>query len=480
MWTDSTSTYRNSFLLIAFALIGFVPAATAEAAPAEAKRPNILFLLSDDQRPDTIHALGNRNIKTPHLDSLVNSGTAFLRATCANPICTPSRAEILTGASGFENGVRDFSRRIKPEAALWAQTLRRAGYRTGYVGKWHNDGRPGQRGYDETPGLYSGGGGRWAVPTFDWNGRLVTGYRGWIFQTDDRKRFFPERGVGLTPNISADFAEAAIGFIRKSAGERPFFLHVNFTAPHDPLLMPFGYEQMYDPRKLPVPKNFLPRHPFDHGNLRGRDERLLEWPRTKRAVQDELAVYYSVISHLDAQVGRILAALKARGLLKNTIVIYASDHGLAVGSHGLRGKQNMYEHTIGVPLIVSGPGIPRGRKSAAQCYLRDLFPTTCDLAGVPIPKSVTGRSLKPVLDGKTDTIYKQVFGYFRNHQRMIRTDEWKLIHYPQAKRTQLFHLKTDPHERKDLSTDARFAAKRAELHKRLRDWQRSVRDPVVK
>lgn len=465
-----------------FAMAMTLCSATVASSAGElqkSRRPNVLFLLSDDQRPDTIRALGNPIIQTPHLDGLVKSGTSFTRATCANPICTPSRAEILTGAGGFQNGVRDFGGRIRPGVALWAQTMKRAGYRTGYVGKWHNDGRPSERGYDETPVLYAGGGGRWSVPTTDWNGRPVTGYRGWIFQTDDRKRKFPERGVGLTPNISADFADAAIGFLKNPNEKRPFFLHVNFTAPHDPLLMPFGYENMYDPRKIPVPKNFLPRHPFDHGNFNGRDEKLLEWPRTKKAVRDELAVYYSVISHLDAQVGRIIKTLKSTGQLENTIVIFASDHGLGVGSHGLRGKQSMYEHTIGVPLIFSGPGIPRGQRTAAQCYLRDLFPTTCDLTHVAIPKSVTGRSLRPVMTGKTDRIYPHVFGYFRNFQRMIRTDDWKLIHYPQVNQTQLFHLKTDPHELQDLSADRKFAARRKELESKLRAWQRSVNDPAL-
>ncbi|MFQ5732529.1 MAG: sulfatase-like hydrolase/transferase [Planctomycetaceae bacterium] len=441
--------------------------------------PNVLFLLSDDQRPDTIAALGNPHIKTPHLDALVRRGTAFTRATCANPICTPSRAEILTGLSGFRNGVRDFGRRFRPGTPFWGVAMKRAGYRCGYVGKWHNAGLPRDCGYDETPGLYSGGGGRWWVPTFDWNGRPVTGYRGWVFQSGDRKTKFPERGIGLTPGISADFADAAIGFLKKKSN-KPFFLHVNFTAPHDPLLMPFGYEKRYDPAKMPVPANFLPKHPFDHGNYSGRDEKLFEWPRTRKMVRDELAVYYAVISHLDAQVGRIIAALKATGQLENTIVIFASDHGLAIGSHGLRGKQSMYEHTIGVPLILAGPGVPKGRRFNAQCYLRDLFPTACDLTGVPIPKGLDGRSLKPVMDGTVKSVHPQVFGYFRDLQRMIRTDEWKLIEYPRVNRRQLFHLTTDPHELTNLWRERKYAAVRKSLLSKLRAWQKRMNDPALK
>ena len=463
-------------------LVGLVTESTADetkqANSAGRTRPNVLLLVSDDQRPDTIAALGNRLIRTPHLDALAARSTVFTRATCSNPICTPSRAEIMTGASGFRSGVVDFGGKIRPEMALWAGTFRQAGYDTCYVGKWHNDGTPQQRGYARTAGLYRGGGGKWAVPSYDWNGRPVTGYRGWVFR-DAEGQPQPKYGVGLTPGISARFANAAIEVIEK-AGEQPYFLHVNFTAPHDPLLMPFGYEAMYDPAKMPVPENFLAEHPFDHGNFRGRDERLFEWPRTRRMVRDELAVYYAVISHLDAQIGRILAAVEQAGGWDNTIVIFASDHGLAVGSHGLRGKQSMYEHTIGVPLMMAGPGIPAGKLRDAQCYLRDLFPTTCELAGLPIPESVEGRSLVPVLDGRADQVYSAVFGAFRNSQRMIRTPGWKLIDYPRAGRRQLFDLTRDPLEQHDLSMEPQHAARQQELLARLRTWQREHHDPVLK
>jgi len=452
--------------------------AVVDAAESERKGPpNVVFLFSDDQRPDTIHALGNDFINTPHLDSLVARGTSFSRAICANPICTPSRAEVMSGCDSFRNGVLDFGRRIDPELSLWAKTMQAGGYQTCYVGKWHNDGRPTERGYSQTRGLYAGGGGRWAVPTYDWNGRLVTGYRGWIFQTDDRK-YFPERGIGLTPNISEDFAEAAIGFIKEKHA-KPYFLHVNFPAPHDPLLMPFGYEDMYDPEKIPLPKNHLPEHPFDHGNYNGRDEKLLPWPRTPEDVRNELAVYYAVISHMDAQIGRVFKALKEAGQWENTIIIFASDHGLGMGSHGIRGKQNMYEHTINVPLIIAGPGLPTGKRSAAQCYLRDLFPTSCDLVGLEIPKSVQGKSLKPVLTGKREAIYSEVFGYFRNFQRMIRNDDYKLIYYPHIKRTQLFDMKNDPLELNDLANNPKHVSTKNELRKKLFDWQQKVNDPAL-
>ena len=455
---------------------------TAFAAGAD-KPLNVLFLLADDQRPDSIRALGNPIIQTPNLDRLVRGGTALTRATCANPICTPSRAEILTGCSGFRNGVLDFGRKIDPQIALWPRTMQEAGYRTWYVGKWHNDGGPTQRGFERSNGLFSGGGGKWwgnsAYPqhALDFNGRPVTGYRGWVFQTDEGK-LLPERGVGLMPDISRSFADAAIELIQTKP-EKPFFLQVNLTSPHDPLLMPPGYEKRYDPKSMPVPKNFLPEHPFDHGNLRGRDEKLFEWPRTPEMVQNELAVYYAVISYMDEQVGRIVQALEDTGQRERTLVIFSSDHGLAVGSHGLRGKQNQYEHTINVPLIFNGPGIAAGKKSSAQCYLRDLFPTVCELAEIPIPKTVEGRSLVPVLMGRQPAIYDEVFGYFRRSQRMIRSEDYKLIEYPEAGRIQLFHLPTDPWELHNLADDPRSQKIRRELLKKLRAWQREVQDPIL-
>ncbi|QDU61620.1 Arylsulfatase [Planctomycetes bacterium Pan216] len=455
-------------------VIWFLAPTTTWAGEA---KPNILLLVSDDQRPDTIGALGNDAIETPNLDRLVREGTSFTRAVCANPICTPSRAEILTGCDGFTNGTLDFGRKINPDLTTFPEAMVRDGYHAWYVGKWHNNDRPKDHGYEESRGLFGSGGGKWWKDQVDWKGRPITGYRGWIFQDDDRTKH-PELGVGLTPNISSHFADAAIELIGRER-EKPFFLHVNFTAPHDPLIMPPGYADRYPPESMALPKNFLPRHPFDHGNFDGRDEQLLPWPRTKAGVKDELAMYYRVISHLDAQVGRILNELDRRGESDNTIVLYTSDHGLAVGSHGLRGKQNMYEHTIGVPLIVRGPGIPKGERRDAQVYLRDIYPTCCELTGAAIPASVNGRSFAAVFADKEKEIHPHVFGYFRDAQRMIRDDRWKLIHYPKIDRVQLFDLVHDPNELRDLSDDPRHAKTRARLKAQLHEWQHQVKDPVL-
>jgi arylsulfatase A-like enzyme len=445
-----------------------------------ADRPNILFLLADDQRPDTIRELGNSRIQTPNLDQLVRTGTTLTRATCSYPICVVSRAEILTGQHGWQNGIDGLGeRRFNDGVTFWAQTLKDAGYSTWYVGKWHSPGRPDKAGYEVTNGLFgSGGGALWRAGQTDWKGSPITGYRGWLFQSMDGRTKHPEHGIGLTRNISSHFADSAIEMLQQET-DKPWFLHVNFTAPHDPLIMPPGYEKRYSADSMVIPKNFLPEHPFDHGNFKGRDESLMAWPRTPAAVRDVLRVYYSVIDDLDRQVGRILQALDKSGQAENTIVIYASDHGMAVGSHGLRGKQNMYEHTINVPLIMRGPGILVNRRTDAQVYLRELYPTTCELIGVEIPDTVTARSFADVLKGEQSQHAVAIYGYFTDTQRMVRSDNWKLIRYPQVDRWQLFDLQSDPDEQKNLADNADHRARFEGLRKQLKSWRKRMKDPVT-
>ena len=462
--------------LVRGGILGFIVAAALQAAAAQ---PNFLVIVSDDQRPDTIAALGNPHIRTPNLDSLIREGMAFTRATCAFPLCVPSRAEILTGATGFHNGVFHAGGRLKPEMTFWADALREGGYHTWYCGKWMNDGRPETRGYEEVSGLFSSGGAgaQGREPQYGRFGRMITGYRGWTFKGADGKAEL-EKGIGVTGETSRHIANGALELLERKV-DRPFFLHVNFTAPHDPLIFPPGYEDKYDPAYLPVPENFLPEHPFDHGNFNGRDEKLLPWPRTKEDVQAELAAYYAVIEDMDAHIGRMLATLRSQGRFEHTYVVFTSDHGLALGSHGLMGKQNMYEHTIGIPFLVRGPGIKAGSRSAAQIHLRDMFPTTCELAGLQIPRTVEGLSLVPVLQGEVSEVRSEIFGYFYDFQRMIRTDRWKLIYYPQLQRHQLFDLQQDPHELNDLANSGLHRKRLENLSNRMTAWFRSQGDRVM-
>jgi arylsulfatase A-like enzyme len=187
---------------------------------------------------------------------------------------------------------------------------------------------------------------------------------------------------------------------------------------------------MYSRESVSLPPNYLPEHPFDNGELKVRDEMLLPHPRTREAVRDDLAAYYGMVSEVDAQIGRVVAALEAAGELDNTILVFAGDNGLAVGSHGLLGKQNLYDHSMRVPLVIRGPGIPRGERRDALVYLYDLFSTIADVAGVDAPESVEGESLVPVFQNSKDGVRESVFYAYRDLQRGVRTnDDWKLIRY---------------------------------------------------
>lgn len=436
--------------------------------------PNILLVVSDDQRPDTLHALGNTVIETPNLDRLVAAGTSFSRAYAGYPICHVSRAQILTGTHAFKALPAYPGGAIDPKLATLAGTLQKAGYHTCYTGKWHNDGHPTQRGYTTTSGLYSSGGGKGVTqPDIDDRGRPLTGYRGWTFK-DDQNKAQLDKGVGLQPENSRHVADGAIHGIQSAPKDKPWFLHVNFAFPHDPRQWPAGMKHRYDAAKMPLPANFAQDHPFDHGNRGGRDEVLLPIPRVETAVKAELALYYAMITDLDHHLGRILAALPDP---ENTIILFTADQGLALGSHGLLGKQNEYEHSIRSPFIISGPGLPKNERSAALIELRDIFPTLCDLAGIPVPVTVQAKSLVPLLRHETTHVHDFVTGAFTDTQRMLCDDRWKYILYPKADREQLFDLQNDPHELHDLSADPAHASKRDEMKSHLEAWRSENSDP---
>jgi arylsulfatase A-like enzyme len=457
----------------------YLIAALILVLPLRAAKPNFLVIGTDDQRPDTIAALGNPRIATPNLDWLVKNGMVFENFICSNPLCVPSRAEILTGRTGFQNGVLGMGReKMNPKLTLWPTAMATGGYHAWYSGKWMNDGSPTTRGYHETRGLFSGGGGTWKKGEVvrGRKGRPITGYRNWTFK-DAKGKPELQKGIGLTPLTDKYIADGALDFLKQKT-EQPFFLHVNFTGPHDPLVYPPGYEKKYTGAKMKLPGNFKPRHPFDHGNFNGRDEQLLPWPRTKADVLDELAVYYAVIDHIDKQVGRLLGQLRADGRLANTFVIFTSDHGLALGSHGLMGKQNMYDHTIRVPFIMAGPGIERGARTKAFGFLRDLYPTTCELAGIAIPKTVQAKSLAPILRGRKKTVHPAGYGYFRDVQRMVWVEGWKLVFYPKTGRQQLFKLAKDPHELNDLSASPPQCVRMRRLRVMLNQWFHDQGDPL--
>ena len=258
--------------------------------------------------------------------------------------------------------------------------------------------------------------------------------------------------------------------------ENPFFCYVAFTAPHDPYSPKPGYIDAYPDQALPLPGNYMPLHPFQFDDLTVRDENLLDWPREPEKVRSVLSDYYALISHLDKAVGDIIGTLKKNGLYDNTIIVYAADNGLAVGSHGLLGKQNLYEHSMKVPLIITGPGIPEDKVSDAFVYLFDMFPTLSELSNVPLPGETDGKSLVPLMSGRSDEVRNSLFTAYRHTVRAVRTNEWKLIRYPERDLNQLFNLAADPLELNNLAEAELHKAKLGEMTGLMEEWQLELND----
>ncbi len=447
-------------IALAYSALSCRAPATDPAAPLRAQRPlrpNILFLFADDQRADTIAAWGNSHIRTPSLDRLAGEGFSLREMHCFGSIhgavCVPSRAMMMSGRSLYRVPMDLAGVKTLPEH------LADAGYSTFATGKWHNGEESFQRAFQEGRRVFFGGMcDHTQVPLRD----LVEGTL-----TD------PRTGDRFSSEL---FADAATEFLKEHDRTRPFFAYVAFTAPHDPRQPPEEFRQEYLRHPPPLPPNYLPQHPFQNGWLTGRDETLAPWPRPEEMIRDQLAEYYGMITHLDAQVGRILRTLDDTGLARNTIVIYAADHGLALGSHGLLGKQNLYEHSMRALAIVRGPGIPRG-ESKALAYLFDLVPTLLEIAGAPVPDDVEGRSLLHLIEGRTTVHRDRITTYYEDIQRAVRDDSWKLIRYPKIDHVQLFDLLSDPHEMRNLATDSGQEERVARMSWWIESAQKEFGDP---
>lgn len=412
------------------------------ASAADTGRPNVLLIVADDQRWDTVRALGNGEIQTPNLDALVQRGFHFTNAYCMGSmtpaVCLPSRAMLITGRSLWHIPDNPRAKEAPPGVPLLPKAMSAAGYVTFHCGKIGNSCT-------------------FANAAFDTN-----------IETK-----------GRTADSATEMGQEAVDFIARHDLARPLFMYLAPQVPHDPRLAPEKFVRMYDPSRLTLSKNFMPQHPFDNGELQIRDELLAPHPRMPDVMRQHLAEYYATITHFDDEIGRVLAALAQRGMADNTIVIFTSDQGLAVGGrHGLMGKQNLYEH-FKSPLVVAGPGIPPG-KSEALVYLFDLFPTICDLAGAATPAAVEGKSLVGVMRSKQSRVRDSLFCAYRACQRMVRDERWKLTAYDASGvlNTQLFDLAADPDELRNLADDPRHAAERRRLTALMEKSRREYGDPV--
>jgi arylsulfatase A-like enzyme len=451
------------------------------------KKPlNILVLFTDDQRFDAIRALGNNHIHTPHLDTLVKKGTSFTNAYImggtSGAVCMPSRAMLLTGRGLFR--IEGTGGTIPQDHVMMPELFRKLGYKTYGIGKWHNGREAFARCFSDGAEIMFGGmSDHWNVPVYDYDPDGAYATRTPVIDQPLRSNKVVLKGydhITEGKHSSQLFADAAIRFLENHKSSDPFFLYVAFTAPHDPRTAPEEFLDMYEPGKIPLPPNFLPRHPFDNGEMNVRDELLAEFPRTPSEIQRHIAEYYAIISHMDAQIGRILESLQRAGQAKNTLIVFACDNGLALGQHGLLGKQSVYEHSVHVPLIFLGPGIPEGKKREDLCYLSDIFRTVCDIAGIKKPDSVEGESLVPAISNQARKARDVLYFSYRHFQRAVRSRRWKLILYnvQGTKHTQLFDMENDPWEMNNLADDPSQAKRVREMTELLRSKMAESDDPV--
>ena len=390
------------------------------------KQPNVIILLTDDQRAGTIHALGNDVIQTPHMDELVRRGTSFTRAHIPGgtlgAVCMPSRAMLNSGRTLFH--LSGEGQDIPAEHITLGECLRGAGYHTHGVGKWHNGPDSYARSFFQRGGYLL-----WAACGITGTCRCAI-----ITPTASMSTAFTLRPTSrpraLSVLVRADrinagvhstdlFSGDAVRFIQSYNEEKPFFLYLSFLAPHDPRTMPEEFKHMYKAEDIPLPDNFAAMPVVNCGwSARGRDETIEAYPRDPMKVRQHIADYYAMISHIDYRIGEVMDAVREKGLLEDCrSVVLMGDNGLAIGQHGLMGKQNIYEHSVGVPLVMAGPGIPQNERREQLCYLLDVYPTLCELCGVEIPASVEGKSLLPVLQNADARVREDVPGLPGAHPR---------------------------------------------------------------
>lgn len=468
-------------------------------AQAADKQPNFLFILTDDQSPETLSVYGNEVCHTPHIDRLAAEGMTLLDAhhmgAWSGAVCTASRTMIMTGRTvwripGANGPGLSFPKLFRQEAAEQSlpAAFNRAGYDTFRTCKNGNS-------FNEANQLFT------------------------VSKTETKREGTPEGGSEWHGDQVMEYLQQ-----RESKQHRdPFLIYFGFSHPHDPryatpeLAAKYGADnngpgEKPNPKAPPLPSNYLPAHPFHHGHPGLRDEEQVQGVLQRRdeaTVRNEIGREYACIENIDRQVGRVLAKLEAMGELDNTYVFYTADHGMSVGRHGLMGKQNLYEHTWRVPFIVRGPGIKAGSHASGFIYLLDVFPTLCDLAGIQPSEVVEGKSFRPVLEGKAERIRDVVYGVYtggtKPGMRSIKTaDGWKLIEYDvldgKVRETQMFNLNENPkeflaehHDAKlmqllnikptaqqiDLAELPEFAGKRKELEALLKTEMERLGDPYT-
>ncbi len=429
-----------------FLLAGLLALCCPPLSAAEAKRPNILFILVDDQSPFDLKCYNpSTPLETPHIDRLVREGMVFDGAyhmgSFSGAVCTPSRHMIMSGRTVWHLPIapQAMQKNLCPpnlEQQTMPAVFNRSGYATMRTCKQGNS-------YDAANKLFT-------------------------VRHDATKR------GGTAESGSAWHGEQVMNYLAEresSKDQKPFLIYFGFSHPHDTrdgtpeLLAKYGAVNHTDKSAPPpanskqpkLPPNYLPAHPFPHGHPKMRDEVAVSgvWERRdEQTIRNELGREFACSENIDIQIGRVLKKLEAMGELENTYIFYTADHGMAIGRHGLQGKQNLYQHTWRVPFIVRGPGISAGSRVEGNIYLLDVLATMCDLTGVKPPETSEGISFKPVLTGKAQTVRDVLYGVYNGGtkpgMRSVKQGDWKLIKYDvmdgAVHETQLFNLKENPAE----------------------------------
>lgn len=433
------------------------------------EKPNFLFIFADDHCHDLIGAYG-AEVHTPNLDRLVESGVSFSNAysmgSWTPAVCAASRTMLNTGRSVWRaNQLNTHLADDVENENFWSQMLANAGYRTYMTGKWHVS-VAAQEVFQTTADIRGG------MPN-----QVEAGYnrpidpesyqQGWKPWDPSHGGFW--QGGKHWSEIVGDHGVAFLD--QASREDQPFFMYLAFNAPHDPRQSPKRYVDLYPLDAITIPSNFLPEYPYNEAMGSGRslrDERLAPFPRTAYSVRVNRQEYYAIITHMDDQIGRILDALEASGKADKTYIFFTADHGLAVGHHGLLGKQNMFEHSMKPPLIVTGPDVPSQKIIETPVYYQDIMATTLDLAEVEKKDHIEFKSLMPLILNETQQQYRSIYGAYLDTQRMLRQGKYKLIHYPIVDKQLLFNLEDDPSETVNLATNPEYQSVVKQMSAELR------------
>ncbi len=481
--------------------------------------PNILLILSDQQRPDTLSYRGQTPCRTPHIDRIAREGIAFDRAVCASPLCSPSRAALFSSQYPHQVGMMTNHNTLQVPPRL-TDALKAMDYYTAYAGKVHlqPSAKPENifRSKEEQEARYKLEGyvfdgteerviDRWFDRTA---GESVAEYSEWCDQqglpvgypyADERLRTHrqPVMSIPKTAVMEMDVQNTidgwttnlALQFFAERPLDQPFFLVCSYVGPHPPFKVPEPYYSMYDPADIPEPPNFQPTPNKPRANTTSFYHQLWldhgdDWSAWKKS----MAVYWGYCTLIDDQIGLLLDALESAGVLDDTLTIFASDHGEMLGSHGLWHKMMPYEEAVRVPLTMRLPGtIPAGVRSAAVTSLIDIAPTILSVCGAPIPPEYVGRDLSPAFaDGQE--FQDDAYRFFEHrplgdwHQtvefRAVVDDRYKYV-FNLGDLDELYDLHADPYELDNQIDTPGSAAIQARLKQRLLRWMQETDDPLL-